>query len=251
MNIVKSTGFGISTAALLSLSLAHAGTMGPGSTRSFIPFVGGEAAYTWNQIQQLSFNQFVTDNSTKGWGGRLSLGMRLSYSERLSFTSEVGGGYYGNVAGNLDASPTVQPEGVDAGVLGHTNFNIDGYDVLMGAMYQYNKIDIFGKFGFMAQNLRAHTTATLSAVIPGGTLSKLTDVKQSVTQILPEIKVGGIYNVNENWGMSLAYMHVFGSSMKTNKTMIGTNTTLTMSNTQNNQNPTLDSIMFGLMYSIA
>lgn len=249
VNIFKKHRTVIATAAFFSLSIAQAGTMGSVSRPSFIPFIGGEAAYTWNQVQQLSINRFLSDDSTSGWGGRLSLGIIHPYSDRLSFTSEIGGGYYGRVKRSINASPRVTPTGTNAGVVGRSSYNIDGYEALMGAMYQYKKVDLFGKLGFMAQNLRLHKNNTITAVVPGGSLTNTVDEKQSSTQILPEIKVGGIYNMNENLGLTLAYMHVFGSSMKANGSMIGTSNSLTISKTQNNQNPTLDSIMFGLMYS--
>lgn len=225
---------------LSSSAICHAGTMGPVSSQpTYIPYITGEASYTWPNIGAVQINGYPASLDLNGWGGRLGLGMAYaSPIENIHFTAEIGGGYYGNTNHSLSTSVNAKS-------------NIDGYDVLAGALYKttYN-VDLFGQIGFMLQNDRISANQNIAYVVPGGSYALNSSRKYVSSQVLPEVKIGGIYNLTQNWGVSAAYMGVFGSrpGANLNYGIVGTEQFLTQ--TINTQNPTLNSVMFGLRYSI-
>ena len=224
--------------SLIGLTAAHAGTMGPVAAQlpSMVPFAVLEASYTWNQLSTSTINSQTATPTTQGWGGRFGAGFAHPLSESLSLTTELGGGYYGSNKFSLAS------QGIS------TRSTIDGYDFLVGGTYTMNQFDLFGKVGVMVQNLRSSVTQDYSKSLPGGLYSGTVVTHSNTTQALPEVKVGGIYNWTESWGLTVAYMHVFGNSPAAN---IGVNATagaISANGNTNNQNPSLDSIMFGLNY---
>lgn len=237
---MKKIVLAMTTAAVFSA--AHAGSMGPVSTMaSYTPYLTGEASYTWPQSNNPTFTGLSTTSSSQGWGGRLGAGMLYNYNEKLGFTGEIGGGYYGSQDRNLSGS---------MGNAGHMNYSIDGYDMLAGFVYKWNYFDVFFQGGFMMQNRRVSQSLDLAQTMPGSTMMGRSNVNANTSQTLPEIKVGGIYNINPNWGIDVAYMHVFGSTPSMTSDYSGTlGTGLTSNVSANLQNPTLDAVMFGLHYN--
>lgn len=231
----------LATALILcaSWTISHAGSMGPVSsdTRSTKPFLSLEGAYTWNQLNGVSVNGTMPSTHEKPWGGRLAVGFIHPYSDVLRFSGELGGGYYGS-------------QSTSVGNFGNSNVSIDGYDLLFGALYTYKQFDLFGDVGVMAQNNRSRVTQNLGVANPGGILNGTTTVKSNQTQILPEIKVGGIYNVCDNWGISLAYMHVFGVNSGGSATVTPITGGVVVNATTQTQNPTLDAVMLGVRYTV-
>lgn len=215
--------------------------MGPISTSVMPNIIFGsiEGSYTWNDISPFKLNNHTSGESVQHWGGRLAGGVIHPVTEKLSLSAEVGGGYYGS---NKLSAPLA---GWNA------NTGIDGYDILLGALYKLNLFDIFGDVGFMAQNQRVHVNQQLERSLPGGLFSGQTSNKFNTTQILPEIKVGGIYNLNDNWGISLAYIHVFGSNLQNTTRINAAPSSIVINGTANVENTTLNAIMLGLRYSIA
>lgn len=239
---MKKTIIKTAITALTYCSIGHAGNMGPVSAQmisSSIPFVNLEGSYTWNQSTAFILNNHYPDQVNQPWGGRLAGGFVHPFSERLRFSSEFGGGYYGSEKMNI---PVLDWS---------SRRSIDGYDLLMGALYKIHQVDVFGQVGAMAQNYRVSISKDNAKIMPGGLLNGFTTMKHNVTQILPEIKTGAIYNLNNNWGISLAYMHVFGANMQGAFTKSATSGGITINGESNTQNPTLDSILFGLRYNIA
>lgn len=227
---------------MLCQSICHAGEMGPASMQSpNMVFASLEGSYTWNKISSYSVNSREVDASTKGWGGRIAGGMIHPITDKLRVTGEIGGGYYGRPVLNLPAATGISIES-----------SIDGYDALLGVMYKVSQFDVFGDVGFMAQNFRVKNTINTSLGSPGGLFSGTSTTKSNTTQIFPEIKVGGIYNLDSNWGISLAYMHVFGTTPKSD--FIATASSAPPSIVEDGysyaENPTLDSIFLGIRYSI-
>lgn len=225
--------------ALLATGTSFAGTMGPVISKPAIsPYITGEASWTSPDSNDGVINGSALNKSNQGWGGRLGAGIMYPFNDTLAFTTEIGGGYYGSVS---YVSPT-----------GNVNVkdNIDGYDALFGALYKLNNFDLFLQGGFMIQNYRQKGTVDLS-ILPGGLITGSVNHSFNQTQVLPEIKVGGIYNINPNWGVTVAYMHAFGSDRYINTTNTGGIFTGFSSNTSFNlNNPSLNSVMFGLRYNI-
>lgn len=221
-------------------SIAHGGTMGPVSTQmpnSF--YAGGEASYTWDKNGVMRVNSDQAAQNNQGWGGRFSLGVTHRYSEKFKFNAELGGGYYGSTS-------------YTAPLVGSTvKSQIDGYDLLAGLMYNiYDQLDLIVDVGFMVQNNRINVTENLALSKPGNLYSGTLNNISAITQVLPEIKVGGIYNLSDNWGITLAYLHVFGSDTRNIYTILATPGAISENGTSNMQNPTLNAVMFGLRYSV-
>ena len=235
--IITGVGFG---------SLGYAGSMGPMSQvmPSSVPYVGLEGSYSWNQTDGFRLNSQSPNISNQPWGGRLSAGIVRPYSERLRFSGELGGGYYGSTNVNNVNGVT-------------SSRTIDGYDFLVGALYNINQFDVFGNVGVMLQNYRIKVTRNLGDMFQGNVLTGTYLTDSDRTQALPEIKVGAIYNPNDFWGISLAYMHVFGTDVKGNSELSGVGTlvppatTISMNGANYMQNPSLDSIFLGLRYKFA
>ena len=237
---------------------AFAGTMGEVSSRSlFSPYLAGEASWTSPQINQPGYNAYTITQTKQGWGGRLGagvlypaggLGSALSLIpqlDRLAFSAEIGGGYYGQVNSTITNAT--------GGVQQTATHNIDGYDVLAGALYKFEHdklyhADIFFQFGFMVENLRNNTKTNYA-----NGANPLVTGSQSVYDILstayPEVRVGGLYDLTENVAFSVAYLHVFGETYASNTSVqVASGVTRLGGNIQR-QVPTLDSVLFGLRYN--
>ncbi len=236
-------------ATLVSSSILHAGAMSSVPTKpALVPYVMGEASYTNIQIATISLNELSVSATKQNWGGRLSAGFVYPVSEKFRFINEIGGGYYGDIkkkVGNANSSKN----------------SIDGYDVLAGGLYRLRSfdsrylsgdLDLLAQIGFMLENCRNQLSADLGTLNVGNALHGRTNSKNSVTQALPEIKVGGVYQFNSNWGLSVAYLHVFGADRNMSQnTKFNILSGMTIDVNANLQNPTLDSVMFGLRYSFA
>lgn len=230
---------------------AHAGMMGDvtkdAASSRFTPFISGEAAATWHTIQASTVFGSSPSLSKQHWGGRGAVGLTRQYSLHWSASVEAGWGYYGHVTSNQSGSTT---DG-RASTSGTTNSDLYGFDLLAGILYQVNQYDLFFKAGAMAENRyyngQVSTTITTNGVSSTNTLN-LTNVQ---TNVFPEIKIGGIYHINNHVGVTLAYMGVFGNNSLNSQTS-GTfpnGTTMTNLNLSASfQNPSLNSVMFGLTY---
>jgi hypothetical protein len=237
---MKKIVLAMSTAAVFSV--ANAGSMGPVSMASYTPYLTGEASYTWPQINNPTVNGNSVSSTQQGWGGRLGGGMMYGYSEKLSFTGEIGGGYYGSTNRNIYAPITKAK-------VGSSNVSIDGYDMLAGLVYKWNYFDVFLQGGFMLQNLRYSENIDTALAVPGGSMRGTASMNGDHTQAYPEIKVGGIYNINPNWGVDVAYMHVFGKTPSVTGNVYTAGGVYYDNTSVVAQNPTLDSVMFGLHYN--
>ena len=233
----------IMVAASLGLSslIAHAGTMGPVNDMHVVPYFAGEALYAWNSLQGSVVNSNKAVLTKNGWGGRLSAGIVYPYTQQFGLNAEFGGGYYGNIKSNLAV------EGVTA------NTNIIGYDFLVGATYHASLLDLYVDIGAMAQNMDYGVTVNKGLRIPGGLITGVEQIHLSQTQMLPEIKVGGIYNLVQNLGLTLSYTHVFGYTVNSNSTSTTTLAppSILAAGRIEQRNPTLDVILFGLRYNFA
>jgi hypothetical protein len=240
MNRIKSTRTVLSTAALLSLSIAHAGDMGSKPAPVTMPYFGAEASYNWIQRGESRVNDISSIASIQHWGGRISAGLLRLHTEKLGFTGEIGGGYYGNESISM---PRLSTTGKSS---------VDGYDVLVGALYKLEKFDVFGKIGFMIENYRTTTNeANLSQITQGSFITGSTYVRENRTQVLPEVRAGGIYNLREDLGLTLTYMHAFGSTPSLTGSISASQATgINQTIVAKAQNPSLDSILLGLRYYI-
>lgn len=240
--------------SLLFLGEAYAGEMSKHqdlAKSDFIPFVSLEATDTWNTIYSTKIFNDSPIVIKQPWGGRGAVGLLRLYPNQTGFTSEVGWGYYGKTRSTQS--------GVSAnGILNLSIVNksdLYGFDVLVGLFYRYKKIDWFVKAGAMALN-RAYegTTNRVNTYSTGSVNSSFVTMKNTQTNVYPEIKLGAIYSLVENLGFTVAYMHVFGNNALNSSIQGGVIDPYNSQNTSINttisiRNPSLQSLTFGLVYS--
>lgn len=252
-------GFALS---LLGLTPAFAGTMGEVKTLPvLIPFFSGEGLYAWPDvegfhIQVNNVGTFDSIRNNQGWGGRLAVGALHPLTQTVAGSAEVGWGYYGEVDMTpkltLDSGLQVQP------TRRSINSAIEqfGFDVLAGLVYSRPQYDLFFKVGALIQNLRfkasvnpqelaANSTSTIARRL-NGTYSFAT----TLVNALPELKLGGGYYLNEDWLVTVAWMHAFGSSLSISAPNLTAGTAaLSLGDiTAQIRSPTLNVVMFGLEY---
>lgn len=263
----------IGVLTLSVVSFAHAGAMGPvASTPTLYTFVGAEGGYTWNDIDGITFNSQdsggddyfdigTTTSQNSGGSARLYAGlMRLIYSDSLYFSGEVGWGYYGKTTLTLNfISNNPNSSNLNGTSLTDT-FN--GFDALIGLVYNQPRFDLFLKAGALLQNSNLKGNLVVNqAPNANNTNYSYTSVrvKLALPQVLPEIKVGGAYHVNDNIAVTATYAHAFGFASQVD---IDTNNcngnnpfcqggTITNSLVNANVNPSLDIVMLGLQYRFA
>jgi hypothetical protein len=219
----------------------NAGSMGPVSTTfssTMLPFVSIEGAYTWNSMYAGVINGIQSDLNNAPWGGRAAGGFALKHTENLLFSGEVGWGAYGTNRFSTTAGESAA-------------YHFYGFDLLLGAIYSYRQFDFFAKAGAMIETLRGSATSNLSEFYPGGLFSGTILETSSQTTALPEIKVGGEYNFNNHFALSLAYMYAFGSNQSLhidNHAVVGGG--ITLNQQLRFQAPSFNTIMLGLRYYI-
>lgn len=215
---------------------ANAGQMGPAHTESLtIPFVSIEGSYTWPTFKTQLINGVSVDNSIQGWGGRAAGGLVHTFSNNWGVSGEIGWGDYARVSQNLVPASAV-------------SMTIYGFDILAGALYQYNRFDFFAKAGAMLEDVR--TTSSQNTALTNLTETVLGDkiVSSSSTNVIPELKVGGEYNFTDQLALSLAYMYAFGYPVSTviNQSLSGS--VLTNHSTVYDIPASLSTIQLGLRY---
>jgi len=264
----------ISGLIFLLVSSAYAGGMEPVARSPILyTFVGAEGGYTWNDINGIKINTLdsggdsyfdagVTSSRNAGGSARVYAGlMRLIYRDALYFSGEVGWGYYGKTTLTLHyITDNPNSSNLNGSTLTDT-FN--GFDALIGLVYNQPRYDLFLKAGALLQNsnLNGHLIVN-QPPNPNNNSFSYTNVgvKLTLPQTLPEIKVGGAYHVNENISVSATYAHAFGYATQVNVGALNCNngtgancTGGTISNTLANAsvNPSMDIVMLGLQYRFA
>jgi hypothetical protein len=241
--------------------------MGPVSAEplaGFVPFLAGEASYTWPQIDgyNANFQSLANVTSTvqnQGWGGRFAAGLMHAMSDRFAYSAEMGWGYYGHV--NLEPRFTVSNGAQVIPPANTIGASMDGYgfDMLAGILYTQPKYDLFFKAGALFENLHVNMSVDPRTIlrnnrraenfVPGSTLT----LNRNMPQVMPEIKLGGAYHVTENWSATIAWMHAFGGSLglSAGDLNLASNSVRIGDITANLNSPTLNSVMFGLEYRFA
>jgi hypothetical protein len=243
-------------------SSLYAGTMGPVSTVSptFRPFIIGEAAYSWPEISGININftnlaKLNSNAQTQGWGGRLGMGVMRSISERFALSFE-GGLMYND---HVNLQPVFQVTGAQVtpstSVI-HINFDQYGFDLLGGIVYTRPKYELFFKAGALFENMRTHLGLNMNKILTNNTrqstftANTTQALNLNIGQVMPEIKLGGGYHVTDNWSVTAAWMHAFGGTMGVNSDNISLSSgSVSISNIGLSlNNPTINSVMFGVEY---
>jgi hypothetical protein len=237
----------IALSVLAAMSTAHAGSMGPVTSvqPNYTPFVSAEGSYTWSSFMPSSA---VSVKSTDPWGGRLAVGVNRPWNDNWGLSFETGYGYYGNAS---NVASMTGGNTLGSGTINVTNkIDVLGADILAGLSFTHNQFDLFAKAGMMVQTLwekgTAQTNMSMLSVI---NVASNVVYRDAQTAVLPEIKVGGNYNFNEAMGLSLAYMHVFGSSQNGAAMSVPAGEISPISMKVNMQPVILNAIMLGIHYN--
>ena len=232
--------------AALSTVLLVSGAYAGGQTVEPMPqdqnptlFATLEGGYTWNELNATTVNGVTANQSNSGGTGRFAIGgiHQSTMHPNLSYTAEVGAGYYGQT------DYTAPVRGINA-----QNY-IYGFDVLGGVDYKFcNMFDLFFKVGGLMENVRMNHSTDLSKYVGDGTVVGIDNSKTTISSVIPEIKVGGIYDITNAWGLSAAYMHAFGNnvSMVTSRTAVGG--VITSNSSAIGSPITLNTLTFGVVY---
>lgn len=223
-----------------------AGTMGDVMAGDyFVPFAVGEATVTWNTTQSATIFGNPPSLTKQLWGGRGAVGVAHASPTRFGYTAEIGWGYYGSTKSyNFGA-------GTPGSLLITNSSYLYGLDILAGLTYDFNPLQVFIKGGALAENRHTNGYAEFRNVNNGISYLSTNAIKSTTTNVLPEIKVGGLYSVYDNLSLSLAYMHVFGNdnfAATVTGAFSNPGAGAGMSSVTNAQVPSLDSILFGLVY---
>ena len=252
-------------------TLVHAGGMGPVKKPLpvLVPFLAGEAMYTWPDIAGYNVRILNVDsagndavitskNTNDGWGGRFAAGAMHPFSERFAGSAELGYGYYGKVDANpivtVSSGVRVIPAGTSMKMVIHQY----GMDVLAGVVYNQPKYDLFFKVGGLVQNLKLKTDFN-PTVLSGGRVNSITQrlngqysLNQTLVNVLPMLRLGGGYHVTKNWLATVSWMHAFGATLKLTAPNIevgGTGNVGSFGDVEVKMaSPTLNTVMFGTEY---
>lgn len=227
--------------ALLSFCMmasgVQAGMVGAGLTSTSILFVGLEGSYTGEKIQGFTFNSIFGTNSRQGGGGRASVGILRTYKNNTHFTAEAGWGYYGK------SEYYTQP--LDS----FGSYTMYGFDLLFGVDQTYRNVDLFIKAGAMAEMVRFSSSTNLERVYSGGFITGTLQEARTDSNVVPEIKVGGIYNINDQLGISLAYMYLVGWEVGGSATSQAAPTGIIINKNTSSGPPAFNSVLLGVRYN--
>ncbi|MCL5271755.1 MAG: hypothetical protein M1486_00185 [Gammaproteobacteria bacterium] len=233
--------------ALSFSSIIHAGGMGD-SNFCCSAFMSLEGGYTLNAIDGYNFaligtNTFITSTETDDhYSARIAAGMLNMMDDQFGVTGELGWGYYGKTTLNPSIGNVAPLPGTLT--ISHT---LSGFDALLGVAYIQPCYSLSFKAGALIQNMQTHTTAVFAPAFALPFYDNYS-IKENKTAVLPEVKLGAAYNFNENWSLTGAYIFAWGSDTKTSGAF--NLNTQTGSLDINNQNPTLNSLMLGVQYTV-
>lgn len=230
-------------AAISCGASVHAGAMGAAESvpclSSFFLLEGGVAG---NQLKGYDYSLTGMDGRLKSqekntnYAGRLSAGMLRAVTEEFAVSSEIGYGIYGSTKHTPNT-------------VGLANLNVqhtmNGFDALAGVAYTDIDWSIFLKAGALVETRTTKTTSDLTSLLPLELVYKET---VHHTAVLPEIKIGGAYNFDSNWAVTLSYLHAFGTNTKATGNINVTNQTITFNNDQ--QNPSVDAVLLGIQVMV-
>lgn len=240
-NIMKKIALISLISALSCSTLVHAGGMGD-QLNTISGFASLEGGYTFNTIDNYNFtliglnSALTSTKSSQHYAGRLAAGVMFMMDDQFAMTSELGWGYYGRT--------TLKPAYIGFGDLSIEN-SINGFDALLGIAFVQPSYSLSLKAGALIQNVRTETTVNTTGL--GFPLVDTYTLKSNQTGALPEIKLGGSYNFDNNWSITGAYIFALGTTQETNGTL-DVNTFRSTLNS-NTRNPTLNTILLGVQYT--
>lgn len=243
----------VSLMSSLSLSaLVHAGEMGDSSCAPSA-FASVEGGYTYSKIDGLEFTTgtgiaattttISSDKQQNQYTVRLAAGLINMIDDTFGVTGELGWGYYGSTTFNLPALSLIVPYNVTS------KYTLSGFDALIGAAFVQPYYSLSFKVGGLIQNMQVSNTSSFADLIAPGIGVYTANEKHNSTAVLPAIKLGGAYNIDNNWAITASWLFAYGASPGSTFTYTPaavTNVTLDV----NTQNPMTNSFMLGIQYSV-
>lgn len=228
-------------------SFIYAGAMGDASCAPSA-FGSVEGGYTWNKIDGFDFTTGVTTYSaTKNQDQlsvRLAAGVINMLDDDFGVTGELGWGYYGRSTFDLPAASLFAP------INATSQYTLSGFDVLIGAAYVQTYYSLSLKVGGLIQNMQQKNTLTFTD--PGGLFADPAVYtftgKHNHTAVLPAVKLGAAYNIDQNWSITGSWLFAFGATTGTTVTFTPAAIT-NFAVDVNTQNPMQNTFMLGIQYS--
>jgi hypothetical protein len=228
-------------------SFIYAGAMGDASCAPSA-FGSVEGGYTYNKIDGVDFTFGTTTLSTTKnqdqLSVRLAAGVINMFDDDFGVTGELGWGYYGRTTFDLPAVSIAAP------VNATSQYTLSGFDVLIGTAYVQTYYTLSFKVGGLIQNMQQKNTFTFNdtAGLLGGPALYTFTGKHNSAAVLPALKLGGGYNIDQNWSITGSWLFAFGAT--TGTTFNITPAAITnLSVDVNTQNPMQNSFMIGIQYS--
>ena len=232
-------------AAVSCGATVHAGAMGAADSvpclSSFFLLEGG---YAENQLKGYDYSltgmngHLKSKEKNTNYAGRLGAGMLRAVTEEFAVSSEIGYGIYGRTKHT--------PSAIDPAYLNVQN-TINGFDALAGIAYTDIDWSIFLKAGALVETRTTKTTSDFTVFNLPLVVAVFNETVHH-TAVLPEIKIGGAYNFDPNWAVTLAYLHAFGASPKTTGDINVTTNKITFNNDQ--LNPSVDAVLVGIQVTV-
>lgn len=228
--------------ALSFSSFTYAGMMGEGEAPYCLStFFLIEGGYSDNTIESYNLNianvdtPFTPTESSSQIAGRVAVGVSNKIDE-FGVTGEIGWGYFGDT--------TVTATSPFGNATLSNKYTIYGFDILAGVAWVPSNFTLFVKGGALIQTMSVTSTATFTGMAVANSLS----IDHSKTEVMPEIKAGGLYSFADNWAISASVLYAVGSNTKTSGTidLAGNMTNINI----NARNPSIAAVFVGLQYSI-
>ncbi|TAL61575.1 MAG: hypothetical protein EPN84_07760 [Legionella sp.] len=233
-------------------SLTYADCMGGGCSANAMkggaPFFALEGGFANNSFDGYNFTlspalgTITSSEDKQNYLARISAGMIMSIEEQFAVSGELGWGYYGKTTLTPVFVSYTGPVFVPGSL--NTSYELSGFDALVGMLYTQPSFSLYFKAGALLENMKIKTNANFVSF----NVADRMQYTSTQTGVLPEVKVGGAYNFNENWALTLSLMYAFGSSpgVTGDFNTVTTNSSLVVKNS----NPTVGGVMIGIQATI-
>lgn len=239
----------VSLLSTLSCStLVHADCMGGGCAASALnggaAFFGLEGGYSKKNVDGYNFTVFpnggtvTSQEDNNPYVFRISAGMMTPVDDQFAISGEIGWGFYGKTTLTPIFSSSLSGFFVPGALT--SSYNIYGFDALAGVVFTQPSFNVFLKAGALIEGVKVKTNANFYAF---NEVDNFNSTSNS-TSVLPEFKIGGTYNFNENWGLTLSYMYAFGGSPGVSGSYETVTDVSTL--TVNTESPSISAVMFGV-----
>lgn len=175
---------------------------------NIVPYADFQLGWAWQSTANINDvtvnNQTVTATvNKKHFAGRVALGLGFVSTKwpQITWLSEIGYGYYNKYTYNYLLNGAATNESIA--------YKMKGLDVLGGVKYNWTpQFNLFLKLGAMVATSEVDTNNSPTYAPEGLTTRRYS------TAALPETVLGAGWDFSPNWGINLAWTHVFGNTPK-------------------------------------